>query len=111
MLDAVRTAPDGEFVFREESATRMFACQNKNGYLLVHVNNSDDKRDKGHQEVQVRVPLAVVDALVASSKGGDDLDVGAALRALATHGDTDLVNIKDGKQTVHVWLDSKNNGD
>jgi len=45
----------------------------------------------------VRVPLAVVDALVASSKGGDDLDVGAALRALATHGDTDLVNIKDGK--------------
>ena len=59
----------------------------------------------------MRVPIPVVDALLAASKGSNDLDVSAALRALATHGDTDLVNIKDGKQTVHVWLDSKNDGD
>ena len=54
--------------------------------------------------------MAVVDALVSS--GGHDLDVAAALHALAAHGtDTELVSIKDGRQTVRVWLDSKNTSD
>lgn len=110
MLDAVRTAPDGEFV-SVKNRDQDVRVSKQNGYLLVHVNDIGRKNNKDGQEVQVRIPLVVVDALVASSKGGDDLDVGAALRALATHGDTDLVNIKDGKQTVHVWLDSKNTGE
>jgi len=121
MLDAVRTAPDGEFV-SVKNRDQDIHVSKQNGYLLVRVSDSNRKgeRDRGKetskdnkdtQEVMVRVPLSVVDALVASSKGSDDLDVGAALRALATHGDTDLVNIKDGRQTVHVWLDSKNDGD
>ncbi len=108
MLDAVRTAPDGEFV-SVKNRDQDIRVSKQNGYLLVHVNDISHSKDK--QEVQVRVPLTVVDALVASSKGSDDLDVAAALRALAVHGDTDLVNIKDGRQTVHVWLDSKNDGD
>jgi hypothetical protein len=110
MLDAVRTAPDGEFV-SVKNRDQDIRVSKQNGYLLVHVNDSNRKNDKDRQEVQVRVPLSVVDALVASSKGGDDLDIGAALRALAAHGDTDLVNVKDGRHTVHVWLDSKNDGD
>jgi len=118
MLDAVRTAPDGEFV-SVKNRDQDIHVSKQNGYLLVRVNDSNHKgRKDGNkessgdtQEVLVRVPLSVVDALVASSKGSDDLDVAAALRALATHGDTDLVNIKDGRQTVHVWLDSKNDGD
>jgi hypothetical protein len=110
MLDAVRTAPDGEFV-SVKNRDQDIRVSKQNGYLLVHVNDSNRKNDKDRQEVQVRVPLSVVDALVASSKGGDDLDIGAALRALEAHGDTDLVNVKDGRQTVHVWLDSKNDGD
>jgi hypothetical protein len=36
----------------------------------------------------------------------------AALRALSAHGgDTELVSVKDGKDTVRVWLDSKNSSD
>jgi len=110
MLDAVRTAPDGEFV-SVKNRDQDVRVSKQNGYLLVHVNDSNRKSDRDRQEVQVRVPLSVVEALVASSKGGDDLDIGAALRALAAQGDTDLVNVKDGRQTVHVWLDSKNDGD
>jgi hypothetical protein len=118
MLDAVRTAPDGEFVSVKNREQDIHVSK-QNGYLLVRVNDSSRRgRKEGNkegsgdtQEVQVRVPISVVEALVASSKGSDDLDVGAALRALAVHGDTDLVNIKDGRQTVHVWLDSKNDGD
>jgi len=118
MLDAVRTAPDGEFVSVKNRDQDVHVSK-QNGYLLVRVNDSNHKGHKDGnkessgdtQEVQVRVPLSVVEALVASSKGSDDLDVAAALRALAAHGDTDLVNIKDGRQTVHVWLDSNNDGD
>jgi len=108
MLDAVRNAPDGEFVSVKNRDEDVHVSK-QNGYLLIRVNDSNRGKDK--QEVQVRVPIAVVDALVASSKGGDDLDIGAALRALAAHGDTDLVNVKDGKETVHIWIDSKNDGD
>jgi hypothetical protein len=110
MLDAVRTSPDGEFV-SVKNRDQDIRVSKQNGYLLVHVIDSNRKNDRDRQEVQIRVPLTVVEALVASSKGGDDLDIGAALRALAAHGDTDLVNVKDGHQTVHVWLDSKNDGD
>jgi hypothetical protein len=110
MLDAVRSAPDGEFV-SVKSHDQDVHVSKQNGYLLVHVNGSD-RKDKGDKkEVQVRIPIPVVDALVASSKGSDDFDVAATLHALAAHGDTDLVSIKDGRQTVHIWLDSKNDGD
>ena len=110
MLDAVRNAPDGEFVSVKNRDEDVHVSK-QNGYLLIKVNETGRKDGKDKQEVDVRVPMAVVEALIASSKGGDDLDVGAALRALATHGDTELVNVKDGKETVHIWLDSKNDGD
>jgi|CZKC01.1.fsa_nt_gi hypothetical protein len=110
MLDAVRSAPDGEFVSVKNRDQDVHVSK-QNGYLLVRVNDSNGMGNKDRKEVQVRVPIPVVDALLAASKGSNDLDVSAALRALATHGDTDLVNIKDGKQTVHVWLDSKNDGE
>jgi hypothetical protein len=110
MLDAVRSAPDGEFVSVKNHDEDVHVSK-QNGYLLIRVNDANRKDGKGKQEVDVRVPIAVVDALIASSKGSDDLDVGAALRALAAHGDTELVNVKDGKETVRIWLDSKNDGD
>ena len=59
--------------------------------------------------VEVKVPMKVVEALFSAGK--DELDVLAALRALSAHGDTELVSVKDGEQTVRVWLDSKNVAD
>jgi hypothetical protein len=110
MVDAVRNAPDGEFVSVKNRDEDVHVSK-QNGYLLIKVNETGRKDGKDKQEVDVRVPMAVVEALIASSKGSNDLDVGAALHALATHGDTELVNVKDGKETVHIWLDSKNDGE
>jgi hypothetical protein len=76
------------------------------GYMVVHVAKTDSS---DRHTVEVRVPLTVVDAMV--SAGGQDLDVAAGLRAMASHGDTDLVLVNDGHQTVHVWLNSKNTQD
>jgi hypothetical protein len=32
----------------------------------------------------------------------------AALHALSSQGDTELVSVKDEENTVRIWLDSKN---
>jgi hypothetical protein len=56
--------------------------------------------------VEVRVPLAVVDALLSGKK--DELDLLAGLRMLSAQGDTELVSVKDGEESVRVWVDSKN---
>ena len=65
-----------------------------------------DKRD---QDVYVRVPLEVVDALF--SAGPNELNLVAALHALASHGDTELVTVKDSENSVRVWVDAKNTSD
>jgi hypothetical protein len=50
--------------------------------------------------------MTVVEALLSGGK--DELDILAAIRALARHGDTELVSVQDRKTTVRVWVDSKN---
>jgi hypothetical protein len=109
ILDAVRNSADGQFVTVKNKDEDVSVAKQK-GYLIIHVTDSG-KSEK--QNVEIHVPMTVVDALVAS--GGHDLqnlDVAGALHALALHvGDTELVSVKDGKQTVRIWLDSKNDSD
>lgn len=107
MLDAVRSAPDGEFVSVKKRDQDIHVSK-QNGFLLIRVTNSN-RTDK--QEIQITVPITVVQAMVAASKGSDNLDVAAALKALAALGDSELVNVKDGKKTIHISIDSKNNAD
>ena len=131
LLDAVRTTKDGEFVtVQSDDADVRVAKQT--GYLLIHVtdksgrhhigrhhggwdksekNEKSEKADKSEaanreSKVEIKVPMKVVDALFSAGK--DELDLGAALRALSSFGDTELVSVKDEENTVRIWLDSKN---
>lgn len=106
MLDAVRNSPDGEFV-TVQSRDEDVRVAKQGGILLVHVVDKHHSRDA--ENVDVKIPLAVVNALVAP--GNNELDVVAAIKALAAHGDTEIVNVKDGNNTVRVWLDSKNSAE
>jgi hypothetical protein len=69
--------------------------------------------DKHHpskkSNVEVKIPVKVVDALFSAGK--DELDLVAGLRALSAQGDTELVSVKDEENTVRIWLDSKNTSD
>src|SRR5262249_27927887 len=105
LLDAVRSARDGEFVTAQGTTGDIRVAKNA-GYLQVHVRELKEGTPK---RVEVRLPLTVVDALV--SAGSNELDLVAGLRALATQGDTELVTVKDGRSTVRIWLDSKNTAD
>jgi hypothetical protein len=102
LLDAVRTAPDNEFVTvtNKDSNVRVAKA---NGNIIVHVIG---KQNKG-QKVDVTVPLKIVDALFDTEKN-DELDVAAALRALSDAGDILLVTVQDSSQKVRVWVDSRN---
>ena len=79
------------------------------GYLLIHVTDKSKQNSKSklHEDsrVEIKVPMKVVDALFSAGK--DELDVVAALRALSSFGDSELVSVKDSENTVRVWIDSK----
>jgi hypothetical protein len=102
VLDAVKNARDGEFVTIQSTENDVRVAKEA-GYLLVHVR---ENRKATKPQVEVRVPMTVVDALLSS--GTNELDLVAAIRALAAHGDTELVRVKDERSTVRVWVDSKN---
>ena len=102
LLDAVRTAPDNEFVTVKDKDSDVRVAK-AGGNIIVHVI---DKKNK-EQKVDVTLPLKVVDALFDTAKN-DELDVAAALRALSDAGDVLLVTVQDSSQKVRVWVDSRN---
>jgi hypothetical protein len=106
MVQAIQNARDGEFV-TVQSRDQDVRVAKQDGTLLVHVVDKNRSRDA--QNVDVKIPMTVVDALLAP--GNDELDVVAAIKALGAHGDTEIVNVKDGQNTVRVWLDTKNTAD
>ena len=116
MLDAIRTAKDGEYVTVQSNENDVRVAKNA-GYLYIHVteknhkNSADAKDAKPTREskVEVKVPMKVVDALFSS--GTDELDIVTTLRALSSTGDTELVSVKDSENMVRIWIDSKNVAD
>ncbi len=112
LLEAVRTTKDGEFVTVQGREDEVRVAK-ENGYLLVHVKErkgerSERKNDR-QSRVEVRVPMTVVKALLSGGK--NELDLVAAMHALAEHPDTELVTVQDEENTVRIWLDSKNTED
>jgi hypothetical protein len=108
LAEAVRTSQDGEFVTVQAPDADVRVAK-QNGRLIVHVLDKKHHGEEKHgrrSEVEVKVPMRVVDALFSAGK--DELDIVAALRVLSTQGDTELVSVKGGDNgTVRVWLDSK----
>ena len=123
ILDAVRTAKDGEFVTVQAPDADVRVAKQA-GFLLVNVldksgnhhhhamkdgKSQDTVTADNPHRVEVKVPMKVVDALFSGQK--DELNIVAAIRALAASGDTELVSVKDDDNTVRVWVDSKNISD
>lgn len=105
ILDAVRTAPDNEFVTVKSSEQDVRVAKS-NGNLIIHVRDSGKDSGKSGQKVDVTVPMKVVDALFSTAKQ-NELDVAAAIRALGEAGETVLVTVQDAEQNVRIWIDSK----
>jgi hypothetical protein len=102
MVEAIRTAKDGEYVTVQGNDNDVRVAKQDN-HLIIHVL---DKGKSKRSQVEIKVPMKVIDALFSAGK--DELDLVAALHALSGTGDTELVSVKADDNTVRVWLDSKN---
>ena len=107
LVDAIRTTKDGEFVTVQSNDCDVRVAKQDN-YLIVHVVDKSvhDKGESRKSQVEIKVPMKVIDALFSAGK--DELDLVAALHALSAQGDTELVSVKGDDSTVRIWLDSKN---
>jgi hypothetical protein len=100
LLDAIRNAPDNEFVTVKQKDQDVRVAK-LNGNLIVHVLD----KSKDGEKVDVTIPMKVVDALFATTKD-NELDVAAAIRALSDAGDAVLVTVQDATEHVRIWVDS-----
>ena len=101
ILDALKTAPEGEFVTVQNTGDDVRVAK-ENGQVVVHVIDKNSK-----ERVDVTVPWDVVEALV-SNTADDQLNVEAAIKALQNVGDTTLVRVSGSDENVRVWIDSRN---
>jgi hypothetical protein len=101
LLDAIRTAPDTEFVTVKEP-DRNVRVAKSNGNLIFQIR--DNAKDV--KKVDVTVPMKVVDALFSIAKQ-NELDVAAALRALSDAGDILSVTVHDATRPIRIWVDSQ----
>jgi ribonuclease HI len=101
ILDALKTAPEGEFVTVQNLSDDVRVAK-EHGQVVVHVIDKDSK-----ENVDVTVPWDVVEALV-SNTADDQLNIEAAIKALQNVGDTTLVRVSGSDENVRVWIDSRN---
>jgi len=99
--EEVKNAPEATFVTVESGDETVKV--RKEGEFLV-VKTTDASEDGAH--VDVTFPLAVVDALLSGPEG--TLNFEGALEALANYGPGTLVTVRDGDETVRVWIDDQN---
>lgn len=104
IIDAVKSAPDGEFVTVQEPDANVRVAK-ENGKMVVHVRDKNDG-----EKVDVTIPWEVAQAL-ASATGQRQLNLEAAIQALDRAGDATLVTVTDNDETVRVWIDSRNTSD
>jgi hypothetical protein len=101
LLNAFKDAPDADFV-TIEGRDESIRISKERGFLLVSVDDDDER-------VRVRLPLDVVDALLSGGDG--ELDILAALDALADHGGGDLVTVESDNESIRVWIDTDSDGE
>jgi hypothetical protein len=114
LLDAIRTAPDNNEFVTVKQKDEDVRIAKSNGNLIVHVRCTDHDKQNGKQSdkqnVDITIPLKVVDALFSNAKD-NELNIVAALHELSDAGDALLVTVQDASQHVRVWVDSKSSSD
>lgn len=99
MWTELRNAGDSEFVTVQEEDTDV-SVRIVGDQLRVNVTEKDD----GGDNVDIQVPIDVVDALFSSE--GDSLNLSRAIRELENQRG-DIVRVQDDENTVRIWIDER----
>jgi hypothetical protein len=101
IMEEFRNTEDTEFV-NVKDGDETVTVEKKGDFLLVSV----DSAGQG-EKVRVRMPLAIVDALLDTEAGDNSLNLMAALKTLRDF-EGDLVTVQDGDENVRIWIDNNN---
>jgi len=100
----LRKHPDATFISVDEVDSKVRVAKIR-GNLVVRAHEKGAGRD---EQVEMKIPGAVVDALLSSP--GDQLNVGAAMKALARQGEGEIVTVTGDGETVRIWIDASSEG-
>jgi hypothetical protein len=94
--------PDATFVTVDERDSKVRVA--KEGDSLHIFAHDRTGKNGGREDVEVKVPLEVVSALLSGD--GEEFNVGAAIQALARRGEGELVTVNGDDETVRIWVDT-----
>jgi len=100
----LKNAPEATFV-TVQTKDENIEVKKEGNFILVNSPNADG----GKTEINVKFPMAVVDALLSGPEG--TLNFEAAINELANYDGDNLVSVRDGDETVRIWIDNKNEAD
>jgi hypothetical protein len=111
LLEAVRGAQDNQYVTVESNHENVEVAK-AGEFLLIKVHENGEgagktaRARKAANTVDIKIPFKVAQALLSGRN--DELDVLAAVRALAEYPNLELVTVKDENDNVRIWVDSSN---
>lgn len=100
MWQEVQRKPDATFITVDERDSKVRVAKRGN---TLHVFAVDKGVGKRNEEVEIKIPVPVIDALLSGE--GDQLNIGAAIQALARQGAGELVTVTGDDETVRIWVD------
>lgn len=96
----LRKHPDATFITVDEVDSKVRVAKIA-GNLVVQAHDRKSGRD---EQVEMKIPGAVVDALLSAP--GEQFNVGAAMKALAREGEGEIVTVTGDGETVRIWIDA-----
>lgn len=89
--------PDATYITVNEPDSKVRIAK-RGSYLVMTAVERDDG-----ENVEARIPIPVMGALLSGSGGG--LDIAGALRELARFGEGELMTVTSDEETVRIWID------
>lgn len=99
----IEHGPDANFITVKDPNSDVKIAK-RGDYLEMHAVDRNGKRE----EVEARVPLPVVSALLSGD--GDEINLDAALDELSRHGQGELLTVHSDDETVRIWIDHESEG-
>lgn len=103
-LQELKKTPEATLV-TVQSRDENIEIKKQGDYLLI----ATPRRTETGAEIDAKFPLAVIDALLSGPEG--TLNFQAALNELAKYEGENLISVRDGEETVRIWIDDKNLAD
>jgi hypothetical protein len=102
LWNEVKNRPDATYVTVDEKDSKVRVA--KIGDYLSIIAKDHGDRQGSRENVEVKIPLEVVSALLSGT--GEEMNIGAAIQALARRGAGELVTVDGDAETVRIWVNA-----